>query len=376
MKPYLLFLAAALMLTIGVSAAERKQQLSWLRISENGLFSAENVTGRIVVIKPGYKASASENDLNAQFVEEISTIELDSKRIAVRFPPFKDWKPIRLEKKITIHGSDAANWYFRLQSPDAHPVADLGYTFGLPAETFAGKELLIDGVPLLLPSRYSKLHLKTGSVKSVTIPLEHGKLTISGNFKLKIQDMRKWNASFFNIYLHIPFQPPFREAEFEFDLNYTGLKLPSQEFEKKKPRFTLIHLDAAANASTVDEAPEDGRGGWTDQGSNDFRRMPLGLQSASGVPFRILDPARNNGRSCIVLQGTNRPEFPNAVRNIRIGKRLSRLFFLHTAGWGQSGRAPTGSITPTEQASTSPFRAASTSATGGSATPFQMQKSD
>ena len=226
MKPYLLFLAAALMLTIGVSAAERKQQLSWLRISENGLFSAENVTGRIVVIKPGYKASASENDLNAQFVEEISTIELDSKRIAVRFTPFKDWKPIRLEKKITIHGSDAANWYFRLQSPDAHPVADLGYTFGLPAETFAGKELLIDGVPLLLPSRYSKLHLKTGSVKSVTIPLEHGKLTISGNFKLKIQDMRKWNASFFNIYFHIPFQPPFREAEFEFDLNYTGLKLP------------------------------------------------------------------------------------------------------------------------------------------------------
>ena len=50
MKPYLFFLTAALMLTIGVSAAERKQQLSWLRISENGLFSAENVTGRIVVI--------------------------------------------------------------------------------------------------------------------------------------------------------------------------------------------------------------------------------------------------------------------------------------------------------------------------------------
>lgn len=167
------------------------------------------------------------------------------------------------------------------------PVADLGYTFGLPAETFAGKELLIDGVPLLLPPRYSKLHLKTGSVKSVTIPLEHGKLTISGNFKLKIQDMRKWNASFFNIYFHIPFQPPFREAEFEFDLNYTGLKLPSQEFEKKKPRFTLIHLDAAANASTVDEAPEDGRGGWTDQGGgNDLRSFDqTGEVVLGGIPY-------------------------------------------------------------------------------------------
>lgn len=335
MKPYLLFLAAALMLTIGVSAAERKQQLSWLRISENGLFSAENVTGRIVVIKPGYKASASENDLNAQFVEEISTIELDSKRIAVRFTPFKDWKPIRLEKKITIHGSDAANWYFRLQSPDAHPVANLGYTFGLPAETFAGKELLIDGVPLLLPSRYSKLHLKTGSVKSVTIPLEHGKLTISGNFKLKIQDMRKWNASFFNIYFHIPFQPPFREAEFEFDLNYTGLKLPSQEFEKKKPRFTLIHLDAAANASTVDEAPEDGRGGWTDQGGgNDLRSFDqTGEVVLGGIPYWITDRLKNGDRNCLIAAGSNWKQYPRKFTVPLNGRKAGGIYFLHTSAW-------------------------------------------
>ncbi len=144
MKQYL-FLAVALLLECGVCAGERKK-LSWLRISENGIFSVENVTGRIVIIKPGYKASASENDLNARFVEEISTIELDSERFAVRFTPFRDWKPIRLEKKITVHGSEAANWYFHLQSPESHPIADLGYTFGLPAGTFAGKELLIDGI--------------------------------------------------------------------------------------------------------------------------------------------------------------------------------------------------------------------------------------
>ena len=327
-------LAAALILTLGVFAGE-KEKLSWLRISENGIFTAENVTGRIVVIKPGYKISASENELNAHFLEQLSTIELDSKRIAVRFTPFKDWKPIRLEKKITIHGSDAANWYFRLQSPDAHPIADLGYTFGLPAETFAGKELLIDGVPLRLPARYSKLHLKSGNVKSVTIPLEHGKLTISGEFKLKIQDMRKWNAGFFNIYFHIPFNPPFREAEFEFDLNYTGLKLSVQEFEKKKPRFTLIPLDRAANASTVDDAPEDGRGGWTDQGGgNDLRSFDqTGEVLLKGIPYRITDRLKNGDRNCLIAAGSNWKQYPRKFTVPLNGRKAGGLYFLHTSAW-------------------------------------------
>lgn len=327
-------LAAALILALGVFAGE-KEKLSWLRISENGIFTAENVTGRIVVIKPGYKISASENELNAHFLEQLSTIELDSKRIAVRFTPFKDWKPIRLEKKITIHGSDAANWHFRLQSPDAHPIADLGYTFGLPAETFAGKELLIDGVPLRLPARYSKLHLKSGNVKSVTIPLEHGKLTISGEFKLKIQDMRKWNAGFFNIYFHIPFYPPFREAEFEFDLNYTGLKLSVQEFEKKKPRFTLIPLDRAANASTVDDAPEDGRGGWTDQGGgNDLRSFDqTGEVLLKGIPYRITDRLKNGDRNCLIAAGSNWKQYPRKFTVPLNGRKAGGLYFLHTSAW-------------------------------------------
>lgn len=333
MKPYL-FLAVALLLAFGICAGERKK-LSWLRISENGIFNVENVTGRIVIIKPGYKASASENDLNARFVEEISTIELDSERFAVRFTPFRDWKPIRLEKKITVHGSEAANWYFHLQSPESHPIADLGYTFGLPAGTFAGKELLIDGIPLRLPTRYSKLHLKTGNVKRVTIPLEHGRLTISGNFRMKIQDMRKWNADFFNIYFHIPCQQPFREAEFEFDLNYTGLKLSSQEFEQKKPRFSLIPLDRVANASTVDDAPEDGRGGWTDQGGgNDLRSFShSGKVLLNGIPYWITDRLKNGDRNCLIAAGTNWKQYPRKFSVPLNGRKAGGIYFLHTSAW-------------------------------------------
>ena len=172
-------------------------------------------------------------------------------------------------------------------------------------------------------------------MKSVTIPLEHGKLTISGNFKLKIQDMRKWNASFFNIYFHIPFQPPFREAEFEFDLNYTGLKLPSQEFEKKKPRFTLIHLDAAANASTVDEAPEDGRGGWTDQGGgNDLRSFDqTGEVVLGGIPYWITDRLKNGDRNCLIAAGSNWKQYPRKFTVPLNGRKAGGIYFLHTSAW-------------------------------------------
>jgi beta-galactosidase len=94
-----------------------------------------------------------------------------------------------------------------------------------------------------------------------------------------------------------------------------------------------IDLRAAANRSFSDEADGDGKGGWTDQGSNDFSTMPLGDQVLQGVPFTILDPAANADRSCIVLGGGGRPQFPREVLGIPVGGCADRLFFLHTAAW-------------------------------------------
>lgn len=88
-----------------------------------------------------------------------------------------------------------------------------------------------------------------------------------------------------------------------------------------------------------DEYENDGKGGWTDQGSNDFRMMPVGELTAAGVRFRIVDPARNGGRGCLVLRGSERPGLPAAVRGIRVHEKVSRLFFMHTAAWGNRGFA-------------------------------------
>ncbi len=104
-------------------------------------------------------------------------------------------------------------------------------------------------------------------------------------------------------------------------------------------RLFYIDLAAKANMGFRDETADDGKGGWTDQGNNDFRMMPTGIQTVAGVSFDIIDPAKNNGKSCLVLRGTNRPRLAAAIRGIEVNRKLSRLFFLHTAAWGDMGKA-------------------------------------
>jgi beta-galactosidase len=104
--------------------------------------------------------------------------------------------------------------------------------------------------------------------------------------------------------------------------------------ERCKP----LDLRSVANRGFADDTADDGKGGWTDQGGNDFRMMPLGAHLLQGVPFTIIDPASNSDRSCLVLGGAGRPTFPRTVEGIAVGGQVARLFFLHTAAWlGRAG---------------------------------------
>ena len=113
----------------------------------------------------------------------------------------------------------------------------------------------------------------------------------------------------------------------------------SNRYHATPENLVFLDLSAKANAGFRDETANDGEGGWTDQGQQDFRIMPTGIQEAGGIRFRILDPERNGGKSCLVLRGSERPRFPAAIREIPVGQKFSRLFFLHTAAWGGQGKA-------------------------------------
>jgi beta-galactosidase len=101
-----------------------------------------------------------------------------------------------------------------------------------------------------------------------------------------------------------------------------------------KKNTIMIDLKPYANRGFSDDKTNDGKGGWTDQGDNDFRTMPLGTQTLVGIPFDIINPNNNQERSCIILGGTQRPMFPKEIKGINVEQMLSRLFFLHTSAWG------------------------------------------
>lgn len=104
------------------------------------------------------------------------------------------------------------------------------------------------------------------------------------------------------------------------------------DFPIAHERIFKIDLRQFANNSFADEVEGDGIG-WTDQGPmSDMRNMPLGAQEGAGIPFTIIDPATNNGKSCITLTN-GKMKLPMAVENIPVGRKVNSITFLHTAGF-------------------------------------------
>jgi hypothetical protein len=96
-----------------------------------------------------------------------------------------------------------------------------------------------------------------------------------------------------------------------------------------------LDLRPACNMGFKDETEGDGTGGWTDQGQNDMRGMVPGPIQLEGIALNIIDPSRNDGRSCIVL-GRRLPR----KASIPVNQRADRIFALHNCAFsGGKGKA-------------------------------------
>ena len=100
--------------------------------------------------------------------------------------------------------------------------------------------------------------------------------------------------------------------------------------------FQPVDIAAACNTGFADETAGDGKGGWTDQGENDLRNLPTGPLELRGIPFRVIDPAKHQGKSCIILKGKGRESFP-ASATIPVGRKCETLYFLHCCAWAKPG---------------------------------------
>lgn len=91
---------------------------------------------------------------------------------------------------------------------------------------------------------------------------------------------------------------------------------------------TLLDLSSAANQSHVDS---DGTS-WQGKGADyDLRALAPGRHRAGGVLFEVLDPAKNRGRSVVMLRGERETAaaLPERV-TLRWGGRAACLVVVHT----------------------------------------------
>lgn len=102
--------------------------------------------------------------------------------------------------------------------------------------------------------------------------------------------------------------------------------------------FTTVDLRGVVNMGWRDEVAGDGKGGWTDQGDNDMRQVNPGKQQLLGIPFDLIDPATNGGRSVLVMKSTHFPGGPERAV-IEVGAKAKTLYFLHATAWPDAGVA-------------------------------------
>jgi len=110
-----------------------------------------------------------------------------------------------------------------------------------------------------------------------------------------------------------------------------------EKFKQPDPESCFfVDLRPYCNQSFVDDDPvvDNQKGGWVDDGPDgDMRVMPLGRQTFLGIPFDIIDPAKNDGRSCIILQGRHKTWFPERVGDIKVGRKAACMYFLISPTW-------------------------------------------
>jgi beta-galactosidase len=122
-----------------------------------------------------------------------------------------------------------------------------------------------------------------------------------------------------------------------------ALTLPEKNFAKvvyveDKDAYP-IDFSKFVNRGFTDDKAGDKKGGWADFGVG-FAGIPTGVtRLQGGVPFKIIDPAENAGKSCLVLKGKKRTYFPEKVIGIPVNAKLNSIYFLHTTMYGKKGEA-------------------------------------
>lgn len=194
----------------------------------------------------------------------------------------------------------------------------------LPAQTYAGRTIGIDDKQVTLPLDSGKGANFTGKlVKRIQIATAQGPVMLAGQFMVDIADNRRYSINTFSLRLY--FAPgQYKITDANLDLTITRQTFACQ----------AVNLAPVCNMGFKDDADGDQRGGWSDQGAaNDLRNMKPETKNFNGVVMQIIDPAKNAGKSCLMLCGEARPYFPHSAQVDAPKGTFKTLWLLHALAW-------------------------------------------
>ncbi len=326
-------LAALLCGSADLSAAETKLPDSF-KIRPDGSFIAEDISFGITHYSDKWVPS----------MQSKHTVKSDAKNPLItnsswtlngKFQ-FASGKGADITETITALSSESINYSAKISSDEEIPTNELAFKISIGTDKYAGKNISIDGKTIPLPAIFENDKMtifSSKTVKNISIPVSNGKLSLDGEFQLMIQDDRKFKGESFSI--RIKFNPAsgaIKESSFSAKISVS----PYDSY--------CLNMTTQANMGFKDDVPADRKGGWTDQGAeNDLHMMKPGDYNFGGVKFSIIDPAKNNGKSCIVLAGAERDYFP-AELTVQASGKYKYLYLLNALAWAPKEVEPIGNI--------------------------------
>jgi hypothetical protein len=312
-----------LMLFVGglsIFAALSLQADEFIKFSASGeLLIDGNVKCQLRHFGPNWR-------IQAQSEKSVNINEKDISSIAGVFT-VKSGEKFDFEESLQKVSKNKVVFDACLKNKDGVETKQLYMGIEIPVGKSSG--LIIDGKKLEFPKEYDKMSLFSGSsVTQLVYQLPDYRLIIEGDLNMMVQDNRKFGSESFAI-------------RFNFTPSRGQIKDSSVKLTFKREYFDVasINISEVVNMGFSDEEAEDKIGGWTDQGpANDLRMFKTGKRRFAGISFDIINPEKNNNKSCIVLAGPDREYFPTSVEVEGKDASFKYLYFLHSAAWASSDK--------------------------------------
>lgn len=288
--------------------------------SPEGLIQVENRKFGICFWAQDWKSSASQlaRPGIVTFLGESTETSTGIRRDGVY--RISDELEFQLGETVRRNSGNDMDLHLELRSASGVASAILAFVTLVPNPEYAANPAIYNGTPIVCKDK-NQIECRSSKQDELLIPLKHGMLKITGAFALTVRKNKGWE---------------FTEIRLIFSKSWGKIRHSDLQLHFTYIPYTAQTLDlkGAANMGFRDEFPNDKKGGWTDQGpQNDLKAMRPGTRDMCGIPFAIIDPAANHGKSCLAMKGAHRPYFLEQA-TIRVPDTAGKyLYILNGVAW-------------------------------------------